>query len=146
MQPYVRAFKVIGLGPAFLVMAFAAASALAGAAAHQVDPQRVGDDTFDLTRADSCVWYFCEHHHYFGRFRFYGDHYTYYRGLGGIGYGLFLSRLPQDRSIVWRDGVPYQYADSTYYQWNDVERKFEAVRTPDAAGVLAFQAGGDYAR
>ena len=144
MQAHPRA--QISLGPLFLVVVLAAERALAGAAAPLEGARQSSSHIFHLTPRDPCVWHSCSDHHYFGRFRFYGDHYSYYRGLGGIGYGLFLSRLPMDHSTVWHDGVPYQYVDGTYYQWNNVEREFEAVRSPVTARVLAFQGGGDYAR
>src|ERR1035438_6529469 len=39
-------------------------------------------------------------------------------GWGGLGLGLYFATLPLYYSTVWWDGVPYYYADDTYYRWN----------------------------
>ncbi len=60
----------------------------------------------------------------------------YYQGWGFFGAGLFLATLPWYYSTYYWDGVPYYYADSTYYRWNGAVRRYEVV-TPPAGRAAA---------
>lgn len=44
--------------------------------------------------------------------------------------GAFVPALPAFYSTVWWGGVPYYYADDTYYTWNGGANEYEVVRTP----------------
>ncbi len=57
----------------------------------------------------------------------------WYGGWGwgwGLGYGLFFATLPWYYSTYWWDGVPYYYADDTYYTWNRGVGQYETVSPP----------------
>jgi hypothetical protein len=60
-------------------------------------------------------------------------------GLGGLGLGLYFATLPYAYSTYWWGGIPYYYADNTYYTWNSGVGQYETVAPP--AEVLG-QAGG----
>ena len=62
----------------------------------------------------------------------------YYRGWGWFGAGLFLGSLPWYYSTYYWDGVPYYYADDTYYRWNGAVRRYQVV-TPPAGRTAAAQ-------
>ncbi len=51
-------------------------------------------------------------------------------GLGGLGLGLYFATLPYYYSTYWWGGVPYYYADNTYYRWNDGVGQYETVAPP----------------
>jgi hypothetical protein len=72
------------------------------------------------------------------------DHYWYDRGqwyLGGdLGWevvdapvGALVSVLPPGFTTIEFDGVPYYYANDTYYVWDDDQQDYEVVDPP--AGV-----------
>jgi hypothetical protein len=66
----------------------------------------------------------------------YGRPYGFYGGWGlglGLGYGLYVSTLPFYYSTLWWGGVPYYYADNTYYRWNDSEGYYVTVPPPEGA-------------
>jgi len=63
-------------------------------------------------------------------------------GLGGLGLGLYFATLPYYYSTYWWGGVPYYYADNTYYIWNSGVGQYQTVAPP--AEVLS-QAGGQAA-
>lgn len=77
------------------------------------------------------------------------DHYWYDRGQwyrhGGFGWvvvgapiGAFVTVLPPYYSTVWFGGVPYYYADDTYYDWSAAQREYQVVEPPagiDSAGT-----------
>jgi hypothetical protein len=54
-------------------------------------------------------------------------------GWGGLGLGLYFATLPYYYSTYWWGGVPYYYADNTYYRWNGVVGQYETVAPP--AGI-----------
>jgi hypothetical protein len=62
--------------------------------------------------------------------------------LGGLGLGLYFATLPYYYSTYWWGGVPYYYADNTYYIWNSGVGQYQTVAPP--AEVLS-QAGGQAA-
>ncbi len=51
-------------------------------------------------------------------------------GGWGLGTGLFVATLPYAYSTWWWDGVPYYYADDTYYRWNAGVGQYETVSPP----------------
>jgi hypothetical protein len=44
---------------------------------------------------------------------------------------VFVPILPPYFTTVWFQGVPYYYANDTYYRWDDVENEYEVVAPPD---------------
>ena len=54
------------------------------------------------------------------------------RGLIVVGapLGAFVPVLPPLYSTVWWGGVPYYYADDTYYEWNGGLRQYQVVEAP----------------
>jgi len=60
----------------------------------------------------------------------------WYRWWGGgwvvwaAPFGLFVPFLPPYYTTVWWYGVPYYYANDTYYQWNDTQGEYEVVSPP----------------
>jgi hypothetical protein len=60
-----------------------------------------------------------------GGYGFYGPW-----GWGGLGLGLYFATLPLYYSTLWWDGVPYYYADNTYYRWNGTVNQYETVSPP----------------
>ncbi len=74
-------------------------------------------------------------------FDYHGRHYYFYGGvwytLGPLGFevisppvGLFLTVLPPYYTTLWFDGVPYYYADDTYYQWDSDMNGYVVVSPP----------------
>jgi hypothetical protein len=68
---------------------------------------------------------------------FYHGGYGYHRGYGrwrggwgGMGLGWYLPALPLGYSTLWWGGVPYYYADDSYYLWDDGVGQYEAVEPP----------------
>ena len=51
-------------------------------------------------------------------------------GWGALGYGLYFSALPWYSDLFYWDGVPYYYADDTYYEWNGSAGAYETVHPP----------------
>ncbi len=48
----------------------------------------------------------------------------------GAPIGAFVPVLPPFYSTVWWSGVPYYYADDTYYEWNTGVNEYEVVDPP----------------
>jgi hypothetical protein len=44
--------------------------------------------------------------------------------------GLYFATLPYYYSTYWWGGVPYYYADNTYYRWNAGVAQYETVTPP----------------
>jgi hypothetical protein len=77
------------------------------------------------------------------------EHYWYDRGewyrRGGLDWvvvgaplGAFVSVLPPFYTTVWFGGVPYYYANDTYYSWSNGQQEYEVVAPPagiDSAGA-----------
>jgi len=57
-----------------------------------------------------------------GRLRWYGP-----VGLGRPRVGLYFANSALYYSTVWWDGVPYYYADNTYYRWNGTVNQLRNV-------------------
>jgi hypothetical protein len=64
-------------------------------------------------------------------------------GWGGLGLGLYFATLPYYYSTYWWGGVPYYYADNTYYQWDGTAGQYVTVTPP--AGVMEQNAGAGQA-
>jgi hypothetical protein len=91
--------------------------------------------------------------HGYYRGGYYGGRGWYGRGwYGGWGwwgpgwygpwaYGAFLATLPWYYETYWWNGVPYYYADDTYYQWNDGAHGYVVVAPPGGRGNAAAGAG-----
>lgn len=78
-------------------------------------------------------------HHHGGTYWYHGG--QWYRPHGGLSIivgaplGAFVPVLPPYYSTVWWGGVPYYYADDTYYLWNSGVRKYEVVNAPANIGT-----------
>jgi hypothetical protein len=79
-----------------------------------------------------------------GRDHFWYDRGVWYRGDGvrwvvvGAPLGAFVPILPPFYTRVWFGGLPYYYANDTYYIWDDGHQEYEVVQPPagiDAAGT-----------
>jgi hypothetical protein len=52
-------------------------------------------------------------------------------GFGaGLGVGLYFSTLPLYYSTYWWGGIPYYYADDTYYTWDGSAGEYQTVDPP----------------
>jgi len=49
----------------------------------------------------------------------------------GAPIGMFVPFLPFYFTTVCWDGIPYYYANDTYYLWNDSQRQYQVVAPPD---------------
>ena len=62
---------------------------------------------------------------YRGRFGHYGW------GFGaGLGVGLYFSTLPLYYSTFWWGGIPYYYADDTFYTWDGSVGQYQTIDPP----------------
>ena len=64
----------------------------------------------------------------------------------GLGLGLYFAALPLYYQTYWWDGVPYYYADNTYYIYDPNVKQYQTVAPPAGlqgqAGVGPGQAAG----
>src|ERR1700735_3691805 len=69
---------------------------------------------------------------YRGGFRGYGGGFRGYGfGFGvGLGVGLYFSALPLSYSTYWWGGIPYYYADDTFYTWDGSVGQYETIDPP----------------
>jgi hypothetical protein len=51
-------------------------------------------------------------------------------GWGGLGLGLYFASLPLYYDTYYWGGVPYYYADNTYYTYDPNQRQYETVAPP----------------
>jgi len=74
-----------------------------------------------------------------GRFWYSGDAWYSYGPRGyvvvGAPVGFFVPVLPPFYSTLWVAGVPYYYANDTYYVWRDSSQQYEVVDAPDDSAV-----------
>jgi len=69
-----------------------------------------------------------------GRYWYHGG--DWYRRQGGAWvvwtapYGVFVPWLPPYYTTVWWNGIPYYYANDTYYAWDDDRNGYEVVAPP----------------
>jgi hypothetical protein len=72
-----------------------------------------------------------------GRYYYSGGVWYGRRGPGfvviGPPLGVFVPVLPPYYTTVWVGGVPYYYANETYYTWDPAQNGYETVAPPDAA-------------
>jgi hypothetical protein len=68
---------------------------------------------------------------YYGYRGWYGGYYPW--GWGGLGVGLYFATLPYYYSTYWYGGVPYYYADNTYFVWNPAAGQYRTVAPPAGA-------------
>lgn len=79
-----------------------------------------------------------------GRFYYSGG--IWYRAYGprfvvvGAPIGLFVPVLPPFYTTMWFGGVPYYYADDTYYVWSGAQNGYEVVDPPGDPGVASTEA------
>ena len=68
------------------------------------------------------------------RYWYHGGHWYHRGGFGwavdGAPFGAFVWFLPAYYTTVWYAGVPYYYANDTYYAWNDPMGEYEVVQPP----------------
>lgn len=62
-------------------------------------------------------------------------------GWGGVGLGWWLPVLPLGYATYWWGGVPYYYADNSYFVWDDGVGQYEAVEPPPDLSASPDQAG-----
>lgn len=73
----------------------------------------------------------------YGRYNYWYDRGQWYRRnrvnwvVVGAPVGAFVTVLPPFYSTVWFSGVPYYYANDTYYLWRDTRHEYEVVDAPD---------------
>ncbi len=61
--------------------------------------------------------------------------------------GMFVPVLPPFYTTLWIGGLPYYYANDTYYVWRDAQDGYEVVDPPnDPGGRRAAGAGPAQAR
>ncbi len=75
---------------------------------------------------------------YYGYRGWYGGYYPWGWG-GGVGLGLYFATLPYYYSTYWYGGIPYYYADNTYFLWNPAAGQYRTVAPP--AGAPNMPAG-----
>jgi hypothetical protein len=57
----------------------------------------------------------------------------------GAPVGVFVPVLPPAYTTVWFGGVPYYYANDTYYQWVPAENQYEVVAPPGDESAAQFE-------
>jgi hypothetical protein len=71
------------------------------------------------------------HGGYYGGWGWRGGYYGGWGwGLGGLGLGLYFASLPLYYSTLWWEGVPYYYANDTYYVYDGNVGKYQTVAPP----------------
>jgi hypothetical protein len=63
-------------------------------------------------------------------------------GWGGLGLGLYFATLPLYYETYWWNGVPYYYADNTYYTYDPNAKQYQTVAPPDGLQAQAGATGG----
>jgi hypothetical protein len=67
------------------------------------------------------------------------DHGHWYRHdgpdwvVGSAPFGVLVPKLPPFYTTIWFGGVPYYYANDTYYEWDTGQNQYEVVEPP--AGI-----------
>ena len=70
---------------------------------------------------------------YYGYRGWYGGYYPWGWGWGGLGLGLYFATLPYYYSTYWYGGIPYYYADNTYFLWDPSVGRYRTVAPPAGA-------------
>jgi hypothetical protein len=68
---------------------------------------------------------------YYGYRGWYGGYYPW--GWGGLGLGLYFATLPFYYSTYWYGGIPYYYANNTYFVWDSAAAQYRTVAPPAGA-------------
>ena len=74
---------------------------------------------------------------------FWYDRGVWYRGDGvrwvvvGAPFGAFVPVLPPFYTTIWFRGLPYYYANETYYTWDDGRGEYEVVEPPPGIDAQA---------
>jgi hypothetical protein len=63
-------------------------------------------------------------------------------GWGGLGLGLYFASLPFYYDTYYWGGVPYYYADNTYYIYDPNQKQYETVAPPQGVQDQAATGGG----
>lgn len=63
-------------------------------------------------------------------------------GWGGLGLGLYFASLPLYYSTLWWNGVPYYYANNTYYVYDGNVGQYQTVAPPP--GLVSQGASGEH--
>jgi hypothetical protein len=63
-------------------------------------------------------------------------------GWGGLGLGLYFASLPLYYDTYYWGGVPYYYADNTYYIYDPSQKQYETVAPPQGIEDQAATANG----
>jgi hypothetical protein len=63
-------------------------------------------------------------------------------GWGGLGLGLYFAALPLYYDTYYWGGVPYYYADNTYYIYDPAQKQYETVAPPQGVQDQASAANG----
>jgi hypothetical protein len=58
-------------------------------------------------------------------------------GWGGLGLGLYAATLPAYYNTYYWGGVPYYYANYTYYRWDPAAAQYVTVAPPSGVAQLA---------
>ncbi len=70
-----------------------------------------------------------------GRYRFHGGNWYRWGGgawvVWGAPFGVFVPFLPPYFTTVWWSGIPYYYANDSYYLWDDTQHQYQVVAPPD---------------
>jgi hypothetical protein len=78
-----------------------------------------------------------------GRYYYSGGVWYAPRGSGfvviGAPVGLFVPVLPPFYTTLWVGGVPYYYANDTYYSWNAAQNGYQVVDPPGDQGATTTQ-------
>lgn len=51
--------------------------------------------------------------------------------MSGAPVGLYVPWLPPYFTTVWWNGIPYYYANDTYYVWDDAQQAYKVVSPPN---------------
>lgn len=78
-----------------------------------------------------------------GRYYYSGGIWYAPRGPGfvvvGPPFGVFVPVLPAFYTTVWFGGIPYYYANDTYYQWVGAQNQYEVVAPPGDDSAAQMQ-------
>jgi hypothetical protein len=87
-----------------------------------------GYRTYSVPHGGYAVSYNGSHYYCYG-----GHWWGWYGGtwvVVGAPYGAFVPYLPAYYTAVWWGGMPYYYANDTYYVWSDSDHQYQVVAPP----------------
>ena len=148
----------------FIILALALTATAAFAAG---DPRNHQNDNHGNQHSDSRVDYRYSHNrvypargyvapvlpHGYYSYHYHGSPYYFYGGAWYRPYGpryvvvappfgIGISLLPPYYTTVWFGGVPYYYADDTYYSWRPERREYVVTQPPAGQSSVAAPASG----